>query len=290
MAHFFLAALMQVSALGAGSTDIEQACRQSQTTGRPLVVLIGAVWCPACEKMKNSILPQVAEADGLDRVIFTYLDYDRHQQLASRLSQGGSIPQLIRFDPTPAGWKRKYLIGAKSPGEVYDFINAGLLEEEKAEMPLKPDQQVKDRSKSDFVAVEGYGPIAADRAGRLTPDDARAPEKSGPSPSNTSARPDDAHDPNLRESVRPIPAAANAGTNDAADETQGQPWIATPSRVERPSVFSRWRAFFQKRPSEYRNWHNSAVYYYPHQGNDGTVYYYPYQRSNRSHPHPTSSR
>jgi thiol-disulfide isomerase/thioredoxin len=120
---------MQVSALGADGRDFDQAYHQSLTTGRPLVVLIGARWCPACQKMKNAILPQVAKTGGLERVVFNYVDFDQQRQLASRLSRGSSIPQLIRFDRTAAGWKSKYLVGARSPREVHDFVNAGLLEE-----------------------------------------------------------------------------------------------------------------------------------------------------------------
>jgi len=129
MTNIILVALMQISAVGAEQGTFEQAYQRSLTTGRPLVVLIGAAWCPACQKMRNSILPQVAEAGGLNKVAFTYVDFDQQRQLASRLSRAKSIPQLIRFDRTASGWKTKCLIGAKSPREVYNFINAGLYKE-----------------------------------------------------------------------------------------------------------------------------------------------------------------
>ena len=130
MISIFLAALVQVSAPGAEQHEFEQAYQRSLTTGRPLVVLLGAGWCSACQKMKNSILPQVAETGGLNRVVFTYVDFDQQRQLASRLSRGNSIPQLIRFDHTPTGWKSRRLIGARKPREVYDFVNAGLVEQD----------------------------------------------------------------------------------------------------------------------------------------------------------------
>ena len=128
MTNIILVALVQVSALGASQQDFNQAYHQSLTTGRPLVVLVGAGWCPACQKMKNSILPQVAKSGGLNKVVFTHVDFDQQRQLASRLSRGTSIPQLIRFDQTPAGWKSKRLVGARSPGDVYHFINTGLID------------------------------------------------------------------------------------------------------------------------------------------------------------------
>jgi len=131
MASIFLAVLMGVSVAGDDHLDFNQAYQRSLASGRPLVVLLGARWCPACQTMKHSILPRVAEVGGLNKVVFTYVDFDQHRELASRLSRATSIPQLIRFDRTPAGWNSKHLVGAKSPREVYDFINAGLNGENK---------------------------------------------------------------------------------------------------------------------------------------------------------------
>jgi thiol-disulfide isomerase/thioredoxin len=141
-----LIAFVQVSTSGTGHPDFDQARQQSLETGRPLVALIGAVWCPACQQMKNSILPQVAESGGLDKVVFTYVDFDHQRELASRLSRGMSIPQLIRFDKTPTGWNSNRLIGAKDPREVYDFINAGLIEEKKV-TKVSTTEQVSNNSR-----------------------------------------------------------------------------------------------------------------------------------------------
>ena len=129
MTTVFLTTLVQVLALGADPQDFNQACQQSQATRRPLVVLVGANWCGACQTMQKTILPQVEIIGGLENVVFVYVDFDQQRQLASRLTGGGSIPQLIRFDHTQAGWTNKRLIGAKSPTEVHGFINAGLANE-----------------------------------------------------------------------------------------------------------------------------------------------------------------
>lgn len=153
MTNLILIALVQVSALGADQQDFGQAYQQSLTTERPLVVLLGARWCSACQKMKNLILPQVAQTGGLKNVVFTYVDFDRQRQLASRLSRARSIPQLIRFDRTPAGWKSKRLVGARSPRQVYDFINAGLIDKGKAN-----EVSATDRPSNDFPRLIPAGP------------------------------------------------------------------------------------------------------------------------------------
>ncbi len=119
-----LAAIVQVSFLGAPESGFDQALKQSMTTGRPLVVLIGADWCPSCQVMKNTTIPQVAEEGGLDSVVYTYVDADQHRRLVSRLSRVRSIPQLIRFDRTPSGWQGRLLVGAQSVDDVYAFLNS----------------------------------------------------------------------------------------------------------------------------------------------------------------------
>ena len=153
MTNILLVALVQVSALGADQQGFDQAYQRSLTTGRPLVVLVGAGWCRACRKMKNSILPQVAEVGGLNKVVFTYVDFDQQRQLASRLSRGTSIPQLIRFDRAPAGWKSKRLVGARSPRQVHDFINAGLIDKGKAN-----EVSATDRPSNHFPKLIPAGP------------------------------------------------------------------------------------------------------------------------------------
>ena len=106
--------------------EYSRAYRNSVASGRPMVILLGAQWCPACVKMKNSILPQVAKSGGLQNVEFAYVDYDQQSQLAKKLSSSKSLPQLIRLTKTQAGWSRQVMIGAQSPGEVQTFIQNGM--------------------------------------------------------------------------------------------------------------------------------------------------------------------
>lgn len=128
MTSLSLAAVVQFSLLAAGATrdSYSEAHRINAETGRPLVILVGADWCPACRKMKNTFLPQVARRGLLRKVAFANVNTDREQRLAKRLTKGDSIPQLIMFRKTPNGWKRHALVGAQSPESIEKFINAGL--------------------------------------------------------------------------------------------------------------------------------------------------------------------
>ncbi len=122
MSSLAILAIVLISFLGEQESDYDRAYQQSVATGRPLVVLLGAPWCPACQQLKNNVLPQIADAGGLKHVEFAYVDCDRQPDLAARLRRGDYIPQLIRFDQQPSGWDRRFLIGARSTQEIQAFL------------------------------------------------------------------------------------------------------------------------------------------------------------------------
>jgi thioredoxin-like negative regulator of GroEL len=120
-----LSLLLQMSAVSAVSTDGHHYAKAYETmvsTGQPLVILVGAEWCPACQQMKNSIIPQVKRQGGLENVAFAYVNTDADHNLAGKLMQGGSIPQLIKYSKTADGWKREQLTGVHGADETRSFI------------------------------------------------------------------------------------------------------------------------------------------------------------------------
>jgi thiol-disulfide isomerase/thioredoxin len=99
------------------------ALRQAQTDQRPLLVLVGADWCPGCRTMKQSVLPSLARRGGLGGVSFAMVDTDAESALARQLMRGGSIPQLIVFSPVDEGrWHREQITGATSEAGVQSLI------------------------------------------------------------------------------------------------------------------------------------------------------------------------
>jgi len=123
MTTLVASALLQASVLAAPGQDYTTAVQESLASGRPLVVLLGADWCPACKVMRDSTLPKVAQRGGLEKVEFAYVDVDRHPQLTSQLSRGRSIPQLIRFEKKAGKWNARHLIGGHSVQKVKAFVN-----------------------------------------------------------------------------------------------------------------------------------------------------------------------
>lgn len=121
-----LAAMMQtaVMAMPDQSYNYADAYRAAIDEGKPLVVLVGADWCPACEQMKHSVIPQVASSGALDRVAFACVNTDRQRLLTEKLLTGSLIPQLVVYVKTPEGWKRQQLTGAQNASTVAQLIDA----------------------------------------------------------------------------------------------------------------------------------------------------------------------
>ncbi len=99
----------------AAANTYAAAYQDTQDSGKPLVVLVGASWCPACQSMKTSTMPAVAAQGGLSKVAFAYVNVDAQHDLAGQLMEGGMIPQLIMYEKTADGWKLNRLIVPKVP-------------------------------------------------------------------------------------------------------------------------------------------------------------------------------
>ncbi|MEX0939017.1 MAG: thioredoxin family protein [Pirellulales bacterium] len=120
--------MLQATVLAGGPQDsanvsYRQAYHQTIETGQPLVILVGADWCPGCQTMKHSVIPALRHQGSLKDVSFAVVNSDQQSRLASQLMSGGSIPQLITYRKSADGWKRTQLTGAHSVGEVQSFIH-----------------------------------------------------------------------------------------------------------------------------------------------------------------------
>ncbi len=126
MMQLTLSILLQSAVLTAGANDYASAYNQSVETGRPLVVLLGADWCPGCQRMKSGAIPEVERQGGLNKVAFAQVNTDHQRDLAGQLMQGSSIPQLVMFYKTDTGWKRRQLTGARSASDIRAFLDRPL--------------------------------------------------------------------------------------------------------------------------------------------------------------------
>ena len=137
MNSLFIAVVMQACLSAAESDDYVAAQREAEK-GKPLVVLVGTEWCPPCQTMKNSVIPQVRKRGLLRRVAFAIVNPDRNKRLARQITGGTtSIPQLVMYRKTSKGWKRRKLVGGQSVKNVENFINEGLAQDATEEKSAK---------------------------------------------------------------------------------------------------------------------------------------------------------
>ena len=118
----FAVLLGQGSGEGEEQLGYEAAYRKAQEEKKPLVVLVGAEWCPACKTMKAETIETMKKAGELKEVVYTQLDKDAHPELAEQVMQGKTLPQIVVFSEGESGWKRFSLTGMQTPRRVKELI------------------------------------------------------------------------------------------------------------------------------------------------------------------------
>ncbi|MEQ8788398.1 MAG: thioredoxin family protein [Pirellulaceae bacterium] len=108
--------------LATGAQPYDKAYETVQSDGQPLLVLVGADWCPACQTMKSSTMARLEQKGKLQGVAFTVVNSDRQSSLAQKIMRGSSIPQLVMYEKTEKGWQRTQLTGGQSEGQIEAFI------------------------------------------------------------------------------------------------------------------------------------------------------------------------
>ena len=136
MTNLTLTAVLQASILAAtsgGATgslaavdDYASARAKIEKTGQPIVILVGADWCPACVAMKKDVMPEIRKQGILKQVAYATVNLDKQGKLGRQLTDGGPIPQMIMYRKTRRGWLRKRLIGGQSPKTIVSFIRRGV--------------------------------------------------------------------------------------------------------------------------------------------------------------------
>ncbi len=123
MTTLALSALASWALVAASGETYAEAHRQTTETGRPLVVLVSADWCPACHVMQQTVIPEARRRGLLRKVAFAIVNYDHEQDLALQLTEQGPIPQVVMYRHTGRGWRKWRLIGAQSIGTLEQFIS-----------------------------------------------------------------------------------------------------------------------------------------------------------------------
>ena len=123
MAGLTLTMMLHATLLAGSPEGYAAAYRQTQANDQPLLVLVGADWCPGCRTMKFSVLPQLQQTGSLKEVNLAVVNVDEEDALSSQLMRGGTIPQLIVYARTAKGWHREQITGAASGAAVEGLLH-----------------------------------------------------------------------------------------------------------------------------------------------------------------------
>lgn len=106
----------------APAKSYKEAYRDAQAGDKPLLILVSATWCPPCQVMKQTTIPQLMEKDAFKDFHYATVDLDKEEELARQLIGNRGLPQLIMFEKNDDKWVRRYLKGIQTVATVEAFV------------------------------------------------------------------------------------------------------------------------------------------------------------------------
>lgn len=108
--------------------DYTLAYKKSVSEQKPLMVVVGADWCPACNVLKETTIKSMEASGELDGVSVAVVDRDAEPELARELMKGEQmIPQIIMFSKNGSGkWERRKLTGYQPAQPIRSLIRRAI--------------------------------------------------------------------------------------------------------------------------------------------------------------------
>lgn len=108
--------------------SLEEAMAESESSGKPIVALVTADWCPPCQALKRETLTDPAVAEWIGRETVTvYLEDGKHREMISKLPvqafpttlmiRDGRVTARIQGFATPTDYLRFLKDAAAAPAE-----------------------------------------------------------------------------------------------------------------------------------------------------------------------------
>jgi thiol-disulfide isomerase/thioredoxin len=126
MTGLAVSVVLQTAMMATGAQSYSQAYDALVKEGKPMLVVVGADWCPACQTMKHGTLAQMERQGKFSEVSYVPLNSDRHPELASKIGNGNAIPQVVLYEKTEKGFRRRLLTGAQSEGVLQSLVRGAL--------------------------------------------------------------------------------------------------------------------------------------------------------------------
>ena len=122
MVQVLLTMVLAVTGVSSKPLTYEEALQQAQNDNKPMLILVGAKWCAACEVMKRDTIEPMKASGELKDVVVTYLDMDQRPELAQQLAKGETLPQVVMFCKEQNHWRRLSLTGMQSRSRMQELL------------------------------------------------------------------------------------------------------------------------------------------------------------------------
>jgi thiol:disulfide interchange protein len=122
MVQVILTLVLAVNGASSKALTYEQALEQAQKDNKPILVVVGAKWCAACEVMKRETIEPMKAAGELKDVVVTYLDKDQRPELAQQLMKGETLPQVVMFCKEKDQWRRLSVTGMQTKPRLQELL------------------------------------------------------------------------------------------------------------------------------------------------------------------------
>lgn len=117
----FLALLLLVGDI-TGSVPYSQAYYSAGLAEKPMLVVIGADWCPACVDLTNNVIEPLAKSNKLKDINVVYLDFDKNPELCRQMMTGNTIPQTIMYRLKNGKWIKRQVTGRVSGDRILNLL------------------------------------------------------------------------------------------------------------------------------------------------------------------------
>lgn len=124
----FAVALSLVTSDHEAKLTYTAAYEKSVSERKPLLVVVGAQWCPACNVLKDTTIRSLQQTGELSDVNVAVVDRDAEPELARQLMEGEKmIPQIIVFSQNDSGrWHRRKLTGFQPAQPIRSLIRTAM--------------------------------------------------------------------------------------------------------------------------------------------------------------------
>lgn len=90
------------------------ALKDAETTGKPVILVFSASWCPPCQTMKKEVYPSAAVKEYHDKFVWAYLDVDDNDNSKAAKEYGvKGIPHIEFLDSKGKSLDKQ--VGSSSP-------------------------------------------------------------------------------------------------------------------------------------------------------------------------------